>query len=128
VVTTPALLGMKPESLRYKWRLLLRMASQYGPWQMTVAYNSPSSLAILMTYSEARLLRLQYLLETESKDWPPMIATVMKPEALFRQEHPGWTEWCGRQQQRPGAEGEARAVRVGMWQRSRHTARMGAQL
>lgn len=57
----PAALALRPAMLRYKASLLAAAAASHPRWAVWWATASPTSVAVAVTYSRQRLLRLDYV-------------------------------------------------------------------
>lgn len=73
---------------------LFAMAGTHPRWTGELQQLSPSSLVQLLTASDTRLLRLQFLAEKERQEKVPLYNSVVNlSDAKFVERYPGYTAW-----------------------------------
>lgn len=80
-------------------------AGTHPRWASELQQLSPSSLVQLLTTSEARLQRLQFLAELQRQDkWSLYTAATGLPEARFLSQFPKYTAWAAARKQQQQAQ------------------------
>ena len=97
VKSAPALLAMQPSSLAAKVQRLQGYAATHPRWQSILNGTSPSTIAVQLTYSRARQLRLDYLVEKNLQSEVSLLPAVQKPDAWFQSQFTDFVAWQAQQ-------------------------------